>query len=64
MKKKTGLLIYCPDCYRNWSENQVFPDMSKVYCTGCQSTIQELREIKSKRLSRSISGSLPKGKRK
>lgn len=58
MKRKTGKVIYCPDCYRDWGENQDFPEI--VHCTGCRAVIEELREIKSGRLS----GPKPRGKKK
>lgn len=62
MTRKTGKVIYCPKCYRDWGENQSFPDI--VHCEGCRATIEELKEVKTKRLSRSISGPPPKkGKR-
>jgi hypothetical protein len=57
MKRKTGKTIYCPTCYRAWSEHQNYPD--NLDCKGCISTIEELRDIKSKRVSGTR---IPKGK--
>jgi hypothetical protein len=54
MKRKTGKVIFCYKCWKDWGENE--PNILPVSCKRCEEIIMELKDIKSKRLSRSVKG--------
>jgi hypothetical protein len=47
--RKTGKLIYCPKCWRDWWSGSKIPE--GLECKGCLQAIQEIADWKSKKLS-------------